>query len=229
MGAAVEEAALNLRANILKRAAEELEVAEAELEMNDEGVFAIDNPEQSCSLQRLYQLGTDIFMAKYPPLVGQGAMLPQQQAPTFAASVAEVAVDPETGQVTLTRLTTAQDVGKAINPLSVEGQIQGAGAQSVGMALWEEVMYDEDGQVLNPSFSDYRMPTAADMPTIETILVEAPGGDGPYGAKGVGEPPVIPPVAAVANAVTAAIGTRIYDLPITPERVWRVLNGKSDA
>jgi CO/xanthine dehydrogenase Mo-binding subunit len=138
-----------------------------------------------------------------------------------------VAVDPETGRVTLTRLTTAQDVGKAVNPLSVEGQIQGGAAQSVGMALWEEVVYDEEGQVCNPSLSDYHMPTAADMPMIETIIVEAPGGDGPYGAKGVGEPPMIPPVTAVANAIAAAVGTRIYDLPITPERVWRALNGKS--
>ena len=227
MGSAVKEAARNLRAKFLKRAAQELKVSEAELEVNDEGVFVAAEPERSCSFQRLYELGTDIFQAKYPPVVSQGSTLPQQQAPTFAATAAEVAVDPETGQVTVTRLTTAQDVGKAINPLSVDGQIQGAAAQSVGMALWEEVMYDEEGQVRNPSLLDYQMPTPMDMPMIETSIVEAPGGDGPYGAKGVGEPPMIPPVVAVANAVAAAIGTRIYDLPITPERVWRALNIKS--
>ena len=91
----------------------------------------------------------------------------------------------------------------------------------------QEVLYDEQGQVRNPNLLDCRMPTAVDMPMIETVLVKAPGGDGPYGAKGVGEPPVIPPAAAVANAVTAAIGTRIYDLPITPEAVWRALKDKS--
>jgi CO/xanthine dehydrogenase Mo-binding subunit len=134
-----------------------------------------------------------------------------------------VAVDPETGQVTLTRLTTAQDVGKAINPLSVEGQIQGASVQSVGVALWEEVMYDEEGQVRNPGLLDYRMPTASDIPMIETIIVEVPSRDGPYGAKGVGEVSIMTPVTAIANAVAAAIGTRICELPITPERVWRAL------
>ncbi len=120
-----------------------------------------------------------------------------------------------------------QDVGKAINPLSVEGQLQGGSVQGVGIALWEEIMYDQEGQVNNPNLLDYRMPTTADVPIIETILIEAPGGDGPYGAKGVGEPPMIPPVAAVANAVAAAIGSRVYDLPITPERIWRTLNGQS--
>ena len=227
MGAAVKEAVLDLRAKILKRAAQELNVTEAELEVNDQGVFVIAKPEESCTFQKLYELGTDIFQAKYPPLIGQGTTLPQKRAPCFAASVAEVAVDPETGQAYLTRLTTAQDVGKAINPLLVEGQIQGAATQSVGMALWEQVMYDEHGQVRNPSLLDCHMPTAADVPMIETVLVEAPGGDGPYGAKGAGEPPIIPPVTAVANAVAAAIGTRLCDLPLTPERVWRALNNKA--
>ncbi len=226
MGAAVEEAAFDLRTKILKHAAQELEVTEAELAVNDEGVFIPARPEQSCSFRRLYELGTS-WSARYGPLIGQGSAPQRQRAPAFAASVAEVAVDPETGRVILTRLITAQDVGKAINPLSVEGQIQGAAAQSVGIALWEEVMYDEEGQVRNPSLVDYHMPTAADMPMVETILVEAPGGDGPYGAKGVGEPPMVPPVAAVANAVAAAIGTRICDLPITPQRVWRALHGRS--
>jgi len=227
MGAAVKEAALGLRAKILKCAAQELKVAEAELEVKDQGVFVAAKPEQALSFQQLYELGTDNFLAKYPPLVSQASVRPLTRAPCFAASVAEVAVDPETGQVYLTRLTTAQDVGKAINPLSVEGQIQGAATQSAGMALWEQVMYDEHGQVRNPSLLDYHMPTAADVPMIETILVEAPGGDGPYGAKGVGEPPIIPLATAVANAVAAAIGTRLCDLPLTPERVWRALNNKA--
>jgi CO/xanthine dehydrogenase Mo-binding subunit len=228
MGAAVKHAALDLRTKLLQRAAEELQVTEAELAVNDAGVFVAARPEQSCSFQRLYELGTNIFSARYGSLIGQGSALPQQRAPTFAASVAEVAIDPATGKVTLTRLTIAQDVGKAINRLAVEGQLQGGAIQSVGIALWEEVLYDEQGQVRNASLLDYRMPTAADVPMIETILVEAPGGEGPYGAKGVGEPPIIPPVAAVANAVAAAIGHRIYDLPITPERVWRALNGDEE-
>jgi len=229
MGLAVREAARDLRARFLKRAAQELGVAEAELGVNDEGVFVVAQPEQSCSFKRLYELGTNIFMARYPPLVGQGSTLPRQRAPVFAATVAEVAVDPDTGRVTVTCLTTAQDVGKAINPLAIEGQIQGAAAQSVGMALWEEVMYDAEGQVRNPTLLDYCMATAEDMPMVETILVEAAGGEGPYGAKGVGEPPMIPPAVAVANAVADAVGARFYDLPITPERIWRALRGGAAA
>jgi CO/xanthine dehydrogenase Mo-binding subunit len=222
MGPAVRAAALDLRAKILRCAADALEVSEAELAVSDEGVHVAAAPEQACSFRRLYALGTT-GIAKLGPLSGQGSAPLRQPTRAFAASVAEVTVDPQTGRVTLTRLTTALDVGKAINPLEVEGQMQGAAAQSVGMALWEEISYDEQGQVRNPSLLDYRMPTAADVPLIETVVVEAPGADGPHGAKGVGEPPVVPPAAAVANAVAAAIGTRIYDLPITPERVWRAL------
>jgi CO/xanthine dehydrogenase Mo-binding subunit len=226
MGAAVREAVLDLKAKILERAAQRLKVTESELAINDKGVFITDRPEESISFETLYQLGTNLFTARYGPLIGQGSLLPQRQVPAFSACVAEVAVDPETGQVNLTRLVTAQDVGKAINPLSVEGQLQGAAVQSAGMALWEEVMYDEEGQVRNPNFLDYHMPTAADLPWVETILVEPPGGEILYGAKGVGEPPIIPPIAAVANAVASAIGVRLFELPITPERVWRALKLK---
>jgi len=229
VGPAVQAAALDLRAKIVRRAAELLEVPEEELALNDEGVFAAANPEQVCSFRRLYQSGTSIDNPRYPPLVGQGATVSSAGIPVFAASVADVAVDPETGKVTLTRLTTAQDVGKAINPLAVEGQMEGGAVQSVGMALWEEVLYDGELQVRNASLSDYRLPTAADVPLIETILVELPGGDGPFGAKGVGEPPVIPPVAAVTNAVAAAIGARVFELPITPERVWQAMKVNTDS
>jgi CO/xanthine dehydrogenase Mo-binding subunit len=227
MGSAVREAALDLRAKMFLRAAEELKVTEPELRVNDEGFYVITQPERTCSFCRLYQLGTHLFLSKFSPLVGIGSFRPQKRAPTYAASLAEVTVDPETGQVYLVKLITAQDVGKAINPLSVEGQIQGGTAQSAGMALWEEIQYSPEGQVLNPNWMDYHMPTAADLPMIEPILLEIPGGDGPYGAKGVGEPPIIPPVVSIANAVADAIGSRICELPITTERVWKALNGKT--
>jgi CO/xanthine dehydrogenase Mo-binding subunit len=225
MGAAVEEAALDLRNKILTYAAEDMQVSEAELEVNENGVFVMDKPEQSRSFPMIYQLGTEWF-AERGPLIGEGSARQRQSAPGVAATIAEVAVDLDTGQVFVTRLTTAQDVGKAINPLSVEGQIQGGSTQSVGIALWEEVMYDAQGQVRNPTLLDYHTATAADMPMIETIILETPGGDGPYGAKIVGEPSIIPPVAAVANAVANAIETRVYDLPITPERVWQAMKEK---
>lgn len=107
--------------------------------------------------------------------------------------------------------------------------MQGAVTQSSSMALWEELLYDEEGQVRNPTLLDYRMPTAGDVPWIETIILEAPGGDGPFGAKLVGEPPMVPAVAAVANAVAAAIDARVCDLPITPERVWRAMRAAGSA
>jgi CO/xanthine dehydrogenase Mo-binding subunit len=230
MGGAVKEAAADLRGTILKRAAQELEVDVSRLRLSDDGVHAIDQPDKTCQLASLYRMETDIFIAKYPPFVGRGSRLSKQAAPCFAGSLAEVTVDPETGKVTVTRLVTAQDVGKAINPMSVEGQIQGGGCQSIGAGLWEEVVYGTEGRVTNADLLDYRMPTSADVPMIETILIEQPGGDGPYGAKGVGEPPIIAPAAAVANAIADAIGLRITDLPITPERIWRAMSdaGGSD-
>jgi CO/xanthine dehydrogenase Mo-binding subunit len=183
----------------------------------------VDAPERRHSFAALYQLGTEWF-AEYGPLLAAASAPQRQRAPGFAATVAEVAIDPETGKVQLTRLLTVQDVGKAINPLLIEGQIEGGATQSAGMALWEEIAYDEHAVPYNPSLLDYRMPTAGDVPNHETVIVEAPGGDGPYGAKLVGEPPIVPGLSAIANAVANATGSRVCDLPITPERVWRALS-----
>ena len=116
------------------------------------------------------------------------------------------------------RYVVAQDVGFAINPTYIEGQIEGGVAQGLGQALSEEIVYD-DGRVLNANLTDYKMPTALDVPRVESILVEHPSLVGPYGAKGVGEPPCIEPPAAVANAVASATGVRITSLPITAEKI----------
>jgi CO/xanthine dehydrogenase Mo-binding subunit len=208
---------------MLCHVAQDFQVKESELGVDEEGVYLLAQPSKRHAFDTLYQLGTQWF-AEYGPLIGQGSSPQRQRAPGYAACIAEVTIDPCTGKVAVDRLVVAQDVGKAINPLSIEGQMQGGVTQSISMALWEELLYDEEGQVRNPSLLDYRMPTAGDMPMIETIILEIPGGDGPYGAKLVGEPPMVPAVAAVANAITAAIGARVCDLPITPERVWRAMN-----
>jgi CO/xanthine dehydrogenase Mo-binding subunit len=186
------------------------------------GDHVADSAGNTVSLEMLYRIGTGGYGDG--PLVGEGTVPSRSPVPGVAAAVAEVAIDPDTGKIELTRLTMFQDVGKAINPLAVEGQMQGGAVQSVGMALWEEIMWDAAGQIRNPSLLDYRKATFADIPAIETIILEAPGSDGPYGAKLVGEPPIIPPAPAIANAVAHALGGRVCDLPITPERVWRALN-----
>jgi CO/xanthine dehydrogenase Mo-binding subunit len=159
------------------------------------------------------------------PLSSEVSMNAQGSAPTFGVHVCDVEVDPETGAVRVLRYTAAQDCGRAIHPSYVEGQVQGGAVQGIGWALTEEYIFDGQGRVDNPGFLDYRMPVASDLPMIDTILVEVPNPRHPFGVKGVGENPIVPPLAAVANAVRSATGVRFYDLPISPTRVQAALNG----
>jgi len=121
--------------------------------------------------------------------------------------------------VTILRYTAVQDAGRAIHPAQVEGQMQGGVVQGIGWALYEEMMYDEGGQMLNPSLLDYKLPTALDVPPIETVIVEVPYPNHPYGVRGAGETPIQPPPAAIANAIYRATGARITQLPMTPARI----------
>jgi CO/xanthine dehydrogenase Mo-binding subunit len=155
----------------------------------------------------------------------EGSLYPTFQDASFHAHAAEVQVDVETGRVDVTRYVAAHDVGFAVNPTGIRGQIEGGVAQGIGQALHEEIVY-QDGAVLNPSLASYRMPSSLNVPTIEAILVETPGQHGPFGAKGIGEPPIIPPPAAIANAVAHACGARVRVLPITPERVVDSLDAR---
>ena len=141
------------------------------------------------------------------------------QAPGFSTQFCDVEVDPETGRVTILRWVAAQDVGRAIHPAYVEGQIQGGVAQGIGWALNEEYVYNAKGQLDNPGFLDYRCPVASDLPMIEAVLVEVPNPAHPYGAKGVGEVNICPPMAAIANAIENAIGRRMSELPMSPPKV----------
>lgn len=136
----------------------------------------------------------------------------------FGTQIVEVEVDTETGKVEILKVVAAHDVGKAINPESVEGQIQGGVGQGVGWSIYEEVQL-KDGKILNPSFSTYLIPTALDMPEVDPIIIESHEPSGPYGAKGIGEPALLPTAPAVLNAIYDAIGVRINDLPATPEKV----------
>jgi CO/xanthine dehydrogenase Mo-binding subunit len=153
------------------------------------------------------------------PIGAQVSLTAQGAGPGFGVHVCDVEVDPETGHVTILRYTAAQDVGRAIHPAYVEGQVQGGVAQGIGWALNEEYIFDNDGRMENAGFLDYRVPVASDLPMIDTVLVEVANPRHPFGAKGVGEVPIVPPLAAVANAVRAAIGTRMTDLPMSPPKI----------
>ncbi|TNF87672.1 MAG: xanthine dehydrogenase family protein molybdopterin-binding subunit, partial [Gammaproteobacteria bacterium] len=141
------------------------------------------------------------------------------EGPSFAVHICDVAVDEETGHSQIVRYTTVQDAGCAVHPPSVEGQLQGGASQGIGWALNEAFSYDADGKLVNASFLDYRMPVTSDLPMIDTIIVEVPNRRHPFGVRGVGEAPIIPPLAAVRSAISQAVGVPITDLPCSPMRV----------
>ena len=160
-------------------------------------------------------------------VVGKATASPDGSGNTFAIHIADVEVDTETGKVDVLRYTALQDAGTAIYPPYVEGQMEGGVSQGVGWALNEEYVYSPDGRMLNASFLDYRMPTSLDLPMIETVIVEVPNPGHPYGVRGVGEVPIVPPLAAMANAISNAIGVRIRDLPASPREVQAAVAASS--
>jgi CO/xanthine dehydrogenase Mo-binding subunit len=218
VGAAVIEAAEDARRQTLDIAAAELEAAVSDLDIVGDSVVVEGVPDKSITLAAIGKKGNS-FGSKTPPVLGASALGFTVQAPAFAAQLARIEVDADTGQITVTDFVCSQDVGKLLNPLGAEGQIQGGVVQSLGFALTEGLMYSDDGRLMNPSLLDYRKLTAADVPNIETVIVEVPAPAGPFGARGVGEPPIIPAPAAVANALEDATGVRLTVLPLTPERV----------
>ena len=153
------------------------------------------------------------------PIVGRAAVDPKGWGGAFATQLVDVEVDPETGKVEILRYTAAQDVGTAIHPAYVEGQIQGGAVQGIGWGLNEEYFYDDKGVMRNPTYLDYRVPTCYDLPMIDTIIVEVPNPGHPFGVRGVGEVPIVPPPAALANAIYRAAGVRMRQLPMSPPRV----------
>jgi CO/xanthine dehydrogenase Mo-binding subunit len=160
------------------------------------------------------------------PISAEVQINAQGQGPGFTTHLCDVEVDRETGAVKILRYTAIQDVGRAIHPSYVEGQMQGGVAQGIGWALNEEYIYDQDGRLENPGFLDYRVPVASDMPMIDTVMVEVPNPRHPFGARGVGEVPIVPPMAAVANAIADATGVRLRDLPMSPPRLLAALDGE---
>lgn len=159
----------------------------------------------------------------YEALTASVTMSTEGAGPCFGTHVVDVEVDPETGKVEILRYTAVQDVGKAIHPSYVEGQIQGGVVQGIGWALNEEYIYSDEGHLLNASLLDYRMPTALDLPMIETVVVEVANPDHPFGVRGVGEVPIVPPAGAIANAIYDAVGVRPTELPMSPARLLEAI------
>jgi CO/xanthine dehydrogenase Mo-binding subunit len=218
VGVAVMQAAQDARRQTLQIAAGELEAAVEDLELVDGRVVVRGMPDRGITLTQIGRKG-NLYMSKVPPVLGAAHPAFSQQAPAFAAQIARIELDPGTGELTLNGFVVVQDAGRAINPLAVEGQMQGGAVQSLGIALTEALTYDDNGRLTNPSLLDYRTLTAADLPDIETIIVEVPSPNGPFGARGVGEPPIVPAPAAIANAVEDATGQRLTECPLTPERI----------
>jgi CO/xanthine dehydrogenase Mo-binding subunit len=223
VGPAVLRAAEAAREKLLQAASQELEIAPDDLEVVDGVVRAVGAPDRSITVQEVASKALR-FGGRYEPIEGLGTSAQTSGAPAVAAHLSHVRVDRDTGEVTLLRHVIAQDVGRALNPALVEGQMRGGAAQGIGWALFEELVHDEDARLLTGSFLDYAIPTAERVPEIDTLIVEVPAPDGPFGAKGIGEAPVVGAPAAVANAVARATGTRLYELPMTPPRVWQALH-----
>lgn len=218
-GTAVYEAAQDVVNQLKARAAKSWKVDVKDVVFQDGVVSCTSNGHESMNLKELAK--------KFPqtggPVSGRAQVNPRGVGPAFATHVVDVEVDPETGKVDILRYTATQDVGKAIHPSYVEGQIQGAVAQGIGWGLNEEYFYDEKGTLRNAGFLDYRMPTCLDLPMIETILVEVANPGHPVGVRGVGEVPIIPPPAAVANAIHNALGVRMLELPMSPGKISKAV------
>lgn len=158
------------------------------------------------------------------PIAGHSELVADGAGVSFATHICDVEVDPETGATKILRYTVVQDAGKAVHPTYVEGQYQGGAAQGIGWALNEEYIYGKDGRLQNPSFLDYRIPVCSDLPMIDTQILEIPNPNHPYGVRGVGETSIVPPLAAVANAVSNAVGVRMTHIPVSPPRILAALD-----
>ena len=204
-------AAEDVKTQMVERAASIWDVPADEVEY-DSGVIRHKSEELSFTFQelarQLYTTGGGI--------TGTASLDPTGEGNSFGVHVVDVEVDPDTGKTQILRYTAIQDAGKAVHPSYVEGQIQGGAVQGIGWALNEEYYFGDSGQMMNSSFLDYRMPTSLDLPMIDTVIVEVANPGHPYGVRGVGEVPIVPPLAAIANAVEQATGKRMTALPITP-------------
>jgi CO/xanthine dehydrogenase Mo-binding subunit len=237
VGRAARTAAGEVRGRVLDIAAELLEAAAADLEIVDGAVGVKGSPGSRIALEAIATAaaadgGPITAKAEYAtpqpahdPTCASGLLFPTFPTPTYHVHLAEVEVDPVTGGVTILRYVVAQEVGRVINPAGVIGQIQGGVTQGLGYALYEGLAIDSDGRYRQRTLESYRLPVAPDIPNVEVVLLEHPDAAGPFGAKGVAEPPIVPVAAAIANAIADATGGMIDTLPITMEAVLDALDG----
>jgi 4-hydroxybenzoyl-CoA reductase alpha subunit len=231
-GNAARLAAADAKRQILEAAAQGMGEKVEDLDMKEGKVFRKGEPEEWIPFEKMvrgkhFQLDGDVILARgwyEPPTERQDKEFRGNISATygFAAQAVEVEVDTETGEVKVLKIAAAHDVGRAINPMAVEGQIHGGISMGLGYGLYEELTVKE-GRVLNPNFADYSLPTVLDMPEIESIIIETDDPAGPFGAKGMAEPACIPTAPAIVNAIYDAVGVRIRDLPVTPEKVLEAL------
>ena len=218
-GWACYEAAQDVRRQMIDRAARIWEVSPEDVDYQDGVIAHKSDPELKITFKQLAAR----LNSTGGPIVGRANVDPGGAGATFALHIVDLEVDPDTGKVDILRYTALQDAGKAIHPSYVEGQIQGGVAQGIGWALNEEYFFDKDGHMANSSFLDYRMPTSLDLPMIDTVIVEVANPTHPYGVRGVGEVPIVPPMAAIANAIYNAVGVRMTNLPMSPGAVLEAL------
>lgn len=237
-GNSARGAAKKVKQQLLEVAAKSLGESPENLDIRDRTVFSKKDPEKKSPLGKVlrathYSPGGSMVMAEYfydPPNENLDRELKGNLSVTYTYGThgVEVEVDKETGQVKILKYIAAHDVGRAINPMLLEGQVYGGATMGIGYALTERLIL-KDGKVMNSNFRDYKMLTAKDVPNIETIVIETNDPFGPFGAKGVGEPGLVPTAPAIANAIYDAVGVRIKDLPITPEKVLAALKEKANS
>jgi CO/xanthine dehydrogenase Mo-binding subunit len=221
-GWACYNAAQSVKEQMVLRAAKIWEIPEEDVEYKEAVLQHKSDPELKLTFKQIAAR----MIPTGGPIVGSAGVNPPGPGPSIGVHVVDVEVDSETGKVEILRYTAVQDAGKAIHPDYVEGQIQGGAVQGIGWALNEEYVYNDSGVMLNSSFLDYRMPTTLDLPMIDTVIVEIANPNHPYGVRGVGEVPIVPPMAAISNAIYDAIGIRMNDLPMSPDKILEALWAK---
>jgi CO/xanthine dehydrogenase Mo-binding subunit len=211
-GWAAIEAAEDVKQQMTARAAKIWDASVEDVEYQDGIIHHKSDPELRVTFKELARQ----LLSTGGSITGRSNVDPAGEGNAFGVHIADLEVDPETGKTDVLRYTAIQDAGKAVHPSYVEGQMQGGAVQGIGWALNEEYFFNGQGQMMNSSFLDYRMPTSLDLPMIDTVIVEVANPGHPYGVRGVGEVPIVPPLAAIANAVYRATGHRMRKLPITP-------------